>query len=125
MPKILKITELPKAIKPITEKAITRTLPIVSLLRVNITMAPMITITAQRTSIAPKVPKSTPENHTGAVGRRSSMLPQPYEGLIALSMAPMPQNRLRMPADSETANPNTALLGSTAAISFSLHQRSV
>jgi hypothetical protein len=45
--------------------------------------------------------------------------------LIALSMAPMPQNRLRMPADSETANPNTALLGSTAAISFSLHQRSV
>lgn len=33
-------------------------------------------------------------------------------------MAPMPQNRLRMPPDVETANPNTALSGLAVVIFF-------
>lgn len=80
MPRILNATELPKVTKPITEKAITRMPPIVSFLGMKIKIAPIITIMAQRTSIAPRVPELVPANHTGAVGRRSSMLPQPYEG---------------------------------------------
>ncbi len=80
MPKALNTTELPKLMKPITENTITMMLPVVSFPGMKIKTAPMITSMAQITSIAPKVLKFTLANQTGAVGRRSSTLPQPYEG---------------------------------------------
>jgi len=111
MPKILIAAELPKLMKPITENAITMVPPIFSFPGIKIKTAPMISIMAQRTSIAPNVPKFALASHTGAVGRKSSTLPQPDEGLVALLMAAMPQTKLRMPLNAETVNPNVALLG--------------